>query len=211
MISMTLDDLQNGYYIYQSENGFRFGVDAVLLSDFHKGDHNDKVLDICSGNGIIPILLAAKKKGARITGLEIQEAQVEIARRSIEYNSLSDTVNMICGDVKDFRSFFATQEFDAVTCNPPYMKAGAGKAADDSARAIARHEILCNFDDICAAAAWALKIGGRLSVVHRPQRCAELIRTMSSHGLEPKRIRFGLPSRKRRLSYGNKFFPCSFS
>lgn len=190
---MTLDDLQNGYCLYQSENGFRFGADAVLLSDYVKADPGDRILDLGTGNGIIPVLLAAKGKGEHITGLELQKEQVMLAEKSLEYNGLSEKIDIINGDIKDFRELLRRSSFEIVVCNPPYVKAGAGKTAADSGRAAARHELFCTFDDICEAAAYALKPAGRFFFVHRPWRLAELIRILSGHGFELKKIRFVHP------------------
>ena len=121
-----LDDLQNGYFIIQKQNGFKFGVDAVLLSDFAKDARSKRTLDLCTGTGIVPILLAAKTDTPRIDALEIQEDMADVARRSVEYNKLGDRITVTRGDLKDAVTIYGGGSFDTVTCNPPYMKRGAG-------------------------------------------------------------------------------------
>lgn len=187
---VTLDDLQNGYYIYQSEKGFRFGVDAVLLSKFAAVKEGEKVLDMGSGTGIIPILLAAKSKGKHFTGLEIQKESVEIAKESVAYNKLSDRVEIVEGDIKEASSIFERESFQVITSNPPYMIAQHGLRNDLDAKYIARHEALCTFEDIARETSRLLKARGRFYLIHRPFRLVELVNTLTKYKLEPKRIRF---------------------
>lgn len=190
---LTLDDLQNGYFIYQLKDGFRFGVDAVLLSDFADIKKGETVADLGTGTGIIPILLAAKTEGRFFTGLELQERCVAAAEKSIEYNGLKDRVKVVRGDIREAAAIFGNESFDAVVSNPPYMAGNDGKHSGDSARAMARHEVCCSFEDVAAAAASLLKSSGRFFLIHRPQRLAEIINTLTRHRLEPKRMRFVHP------------------
>lgn len=122
-----LDDLQrNGYKLIQNTKIFCFGIDAVLLCSFTKVNEGDKVLDLCTGNGVIPILLKGRTKGSRFSGLEIQDINVDMAKRSVEYNGIGEFVDIVKGDVKEASGIFGGASFDVVTCNPPYMNENHG-------------------------------------------------------------------------------------
>ena len=187
---VTLDDLQNGYYIYQASDGFRFGVDAVFLSEFVKVKQGETVLDMGTGNGIIPILLAAKTSGKKFYGLEIQPYSAHLARKSVEYNSLGDRVEIVDGDIQEASSIFGNEAFDVVVSNPPYMAAEHGLRNETDAKYIARHEALCSFEDIAREAAKTVRTRGRVYIIHRPRRLSELIITLAKYKLETKRLRF---------------------
>ncbi len=190
-----LDDLQcGGYMLLQDSENFKFGTDAVLLSDFAKNARGEKLLDLCTGNGIVPILLAAKTKIKQIYGIEIQEKSAELAGRSAELNGLSDRVKIICGDLKNYGNYFEKRMFDAITCNPPYMKCGSSIVNENDSKVIARHELCCNLEDVISAAAELLKVNGRFFMVHRPTRLAEIIACMKKYKIEPKRLRLVHPS-----------------
>lgn len=189
-----LDDLHRcGYMIIQDPNKFCFGMDAVLLSGFSTVGKGETVLDLGTGTGVIPILLAAKTKAKHLTGIEYQEEVADMAARSVEYNGLTERVSIIHGDVTKIESLIAAHTFDVVTANPPYMKLGSGAACELSAKAIARHELAMSLDDCLRAAAYALKFGGRLYMVHRPARLADIMCSLRAHKLEPKQIRFVQP------------------
>ena len=162
-----LDDLQmKGYRIIQHPDKFCFGMDAVLLSGFARVYPGERVLDLGTGTGVIPILLEAKTKGSRFCGLEIQPESADMARRSVEYN-----------------------------CNPPYMGKSAGLVNPMSAKAIARHEILCSLEDVIREAARILPAKGRCYFVHRPFRMVEIFTLMHQYGIEPKRMHLVHPYR----------------
>ncbi|MDD6661900.1 MAG: tRNA1(Val) (adenine(37)-N6)-methyltransferase [Lachnospiraceae bacterium] len=189
-----IDELhRNGYRIIQNEKLFCFGMDAVLLSGFATVKEDECALDLGTGTGIIPILLAAKTKGKHFTGLEISETSADMARRSAELNDLSQRLDIVRGDIKEAGEMFAPASFDVITSNPPYMIGQHGLVNPDIEKAAARHEILCTFDDVARAAARLLRTGGRFYLVHRPFRLAELICTLSSYRLEPKRMRLVYP------------------
>lgn len=224
-----LDDLQRaGTKIIQNPRMFCFGMDAVLLCSFARVKPGELVLDLCSGNGVIPILMDARlqdgqstvKQGmsaeqeqaaglqcptrgrgqltfadapVQFTGLEINSANVDMARRSAELNGQSERVHFLEGDVKRADELLAPASFDAVTVNPPYMTGGHGLTGDNIARAAARHELLCSLDDVVAAAARALRPMGRLYMVHRPFRLADIFRSLEKFHLEPKRMRMVCP------------------
>ena len=189
----VLDDLQNGYKILQAKDGFRFGADAVLLADYAVVRPSDRVLDLGCGNGILPILLAARSGSRAITGLEIQKESADLARRSVAYNGLEDRIDIVEGDIREAVSCFGPASFDVIVSNPPYMTAGHGKLNPDPQTAIARHEICCTLEDLTKAAAALLRVGGRLYLVHRPFRLAEILDVLREHRLEPKRMRLVYP------------------
>jgi len=189
-----LDDLHRcGYMIIQNTQGFCFGIDSVLLTGFAEVKKGDKLLDLCTGNGVIPILLAAKSEAAHLSGIEIQSESVDMAKRSVEYNKLSGRVNIINGDVKEIESHIKPGSFDVVSANPPYIEAGGGIIGDYSPKAIARHELYLNLDDVIKAAAYALKFRGRFYMVHRPSRLADIFCALRKYKLEPKSMRLVQP------------------
>lgn len=192
--SERLDDLQrNGYKIIQDPGKFCFGMDAVLLSGFANVKPGGRVLDLGTGTGIIPILLEAKTEGSYFAGLEIQEESVDMARRSVELNGLSGRIEIIHGDIKEADRLFDAASFDVITSNPPYMINEHGLKNPDSPKAIARHEVCCNLEDVIRSAAKLLKPGGHFFMVHRPFRLAEIMNTMSAMRLEPKRMQLVYP------------------
>lgn len=189
-----LDDLhRNGYQIIQNPNKFCFGMDAVLLSGFTKVSSGELTLDLGTGNGIIPILLEAKTEGKHFTGLEIQGDNVDMARRSLAINQLEDKIDIILGDIKEASLIFGKASFDVVTSNPPYMNNCHGLVSTDEGKAIARHEILCSLEDVIREAAFVLKPGGRFYMVHRPFRLVEILNTLTTYRLEPKRMKMVHP------------------
>ena len=189
-----LDDLQrNGYSIIQNDERFCFGMDAVLLSGFADVKPGESAIDLGTGTGIIPILLEAKTEGRHFTGLEIQEESADMATRSVALNHLQDKVDIVIGDIKDASKHFGASSFDVVTTNPPYMIGQHGLTNTDEAKAIARHEVLCNLDDVLRESAKLLKPGGRFYMVHRPFRLAEIMSKMTEYRIEPKRMRLVYP------------------
>lgn len=189
-----IDELQrNGYRIIQDKDRFCFGMDAVLLSGFCKIKKGERVLDLGTGTGIIPILLEAKTEADHLTGLEIQEDSADMAKRSILLNQLEHKIDIICGDIKEASTIFGNGTFDVVTTNPPYMIGNHGLKNDDLPKTIARHELLCNFEDIVRETYKILVPGGRFYLVHRPFRLAEIMATLIQFGLEPKRMRLVYP------------------
>ncbi len=189
-----LDDLQlSGLQIIQDHDKFCFGMDAVLLSGFVKARRGDELLDLGTGTGILPLLLSAKTQCGHLTGLEIQEESADMARRSVALNHLEEKISIVTGDLKEAGTIFAPASFDCITCNPPYMIGNHGIQNPEAPKAIARHEILCTFEDVAAAAEKLLKSGGKFFLVHRPFRLAEIIVTLTRHKLEPKRMRLVYP------------------
>ena len=189
-----IDDLQiKGYRIIQNPDMFCFGMDAVLLSDFARAEAGNKVIDLCCGNGVIPILMKAKYEDAEYTGLEIQEESADLATRSVELNGLSDSIKIVKGDVKNASEIFGASTFDVVTVNPPYMSENHGLINEYSPKAIARHELLCSLEDVIKESARLLCPGGNLFMVHRPHRLVDILTLLRQYRIEPKRIRMVHP------------------
>jgi len=190
-----LDDLQfsmpNGksLCVIQNPNGFCFGVDAVLLANFAQIRKNFKVADFGTGCGVISLLIAAKTNATHITGVEIQKDVADMARRSVIWNGLEDRIDIINEDLKIFGSS-SPSSFDAVICNPPYKESGGGIVNPNDTVAISRHEIHCTLFDVISSAARLLRMGGKLNLIHRPERLVDIICIMREHKLEAKRIRF---------------------
>lgn len=184
-----VDDLQrNNLKIIQKTDGFCFGMDAVLLSGFANVKRGEKVLDMGTGTGIIPLLLSAKTEGEHFTALEIQKEIAEMAARSVSMNHLEEKIEIVNGDIKEASRIFGAASFDVVTTNPPYMNDSHGLKNPTEVKAISRHEVLCTLEDVVREGAKVLKPGGRMYMVHRPHRLIEIITTMKQYKLEPKRM-----------------------
>lgn len=189
-----LDELQrNNYRIIQDPDRFCFGMDAVLLSGFAAAPQGGRVLDLGTGTGILPILMAAKTEAAELVGLEIQPESADMASRSVILNDLQERVHIIQGDIKEAEHIFDAASFDVVTSNPPYMIGGHGLKNPEAPKAIARHEVMCSLEDVVKAAARCLKSGGKFYMVHRPFRLAEIMVMMHNYKLEPKRMKLVYP------------------
>ena len=194
----TVDDLQNGFSIIQKKHSFRYGVDAVLLADFADIKHRHSVIDLGTGTGIIPILIYSRKKPVEITAVEIQKDMADMAARSIVLNGLEKNIKVLCMDIKDAPMLLGKSRYDCVVTNPPYMKKECGINNPSETKAIARFEIMCSLEEILIAARELLKPGGKLFMVHRADRLADIIYEMRDKGIEPKRIRFVHPSIGKR-------------
>lgn len=189
-----IDDLERNHYkIIQSPSGFCFGIDAVVLSGFAMVKQKERVIDLGTGTGILPILLEAKTQGEHFTGLEIQEESADMARRSVMLNGLQDKIDIITGDLKEAVRIFGTASFDVVTSNPPYMPISHGIKNPAEKLAIARHEVMCSLEDVVKNAAGLLRVQGRFYMVHRPFRLPQVMDCLHRYGLEPKRMRFVHP------------------
>ena len=189
-----IDDLQrNNYRIIQDPERFCFGMDAVLLSGFAKAKEGDRVIDLGTGTGIIPILMEAKTKASNLVGLEIQPESADMAQRSVELNHLEKKIRIVTGDIREASSIFGAATFDVVTSNPPYMTEHHGITNEKSPKAIARHELLCTLEDVICQAAKLLRPGGSFYMVHRPFRLAEIMNVLTKYRLEPKRMQLVYP------------------
>ncbi|MFA8438999.1 tRNA1(Val) (adenine(37)-N6)-methyltransferase [Pueribacillus sp. YX66] len=182
--------------IIQANEMFSFSLDAVLLAKFvHVPIRKGKLVDLCSGNGVIPLLLSERTKG-QITAIEIQEKLCDMAERSIRLNQLEDKIDVICQDINRLSPAFLNGSYDVVTCNPPYFKVSNEKdVKQNDLIAGARHEIYCTLEDTVRTMSKLLKQGGKGAFVHRPKRLVEIIELMKKYKLEPKRIQFVYPKR----------------
>lgn len=180
--------------IIQSPSVFAFSIDAVLLARFvYVPIQKGNLIDLCSGNGVIPLFLSTRTKG-KITGVEIQERLFDMANRSIVYNKLADRLTMIDGDIKDMPKLLGHGKYDVVTCNPPYFTTPSkGEINENEHLAIARHEILCTLEDTIRVSSQLVRQGGKVAFVHRPGRLIEMVSLMKQYRLEPKRIQFVYP------------------
>lgn len=168
----------------------RFGTDAFLLADFCGYRRKDKVCDLGTGCGIIPLIMQKSMPPQVIYAVDIQEGAISQLRYGMEKSGIGDEIVPICADLKELWEDAPLGQLDLVTCNPPYKAANAGFESAITAQRIARHEIMCNIGDVCAAAEKLLKFGGRLCVCNRPERLSDVLYAMKCHNIEPKRLRF---------------------
>lgn len=186
-----VDDLErNGYKLIQNPEVFCFGIDAILLAHFAKvSNTKQKILDIGTGTGIIPIVMHAIYKKGHFIGIDIQEEMIKMASRSVLLNKIEQDVEMKVMDIKDYKQNFTQGTFDLITCNPPYMKGGAGLKNEHPSKTIARHEVACTLEDIIEAAGYMLKYGGKMCMIHRPHRLVDIVASMRQNKIEPKTMR----------------------
>lgn len=193
-----VDDLQRGgRLLIQNPSMYCFGIDSVLLSDFCRVYPNENTLDLCTGSGVIPILLEAKTKGRFFAGIEAQEQTAEMAQRNVLLNKLSEKVRIDRGDVKKVGEIYTRASFDVVTANPPYIRLESGLTKQCPKTAAARHELLCTIEDIAQAAALLLKPNGRFYMVHRPHRLVDIFCALRQSKLEPKEMQLVYPRENR--------------
>ena len=202
---LQTDTLKNGYKIIQDTERFQFGIDAVLLADFAAREvkPGDSVIDLGTGTGIIPLLMAGRwlsaceagvsKPTVTFTGLEVQKESADMAAQSVALNGLEEQIKIVHGDLKEAGRLFPRHSFNVVTCNPPYMIDEHGRANALDAKTIARHEVLCTLEDVVAAADTLLATHGKFFMIHRPFRLPEIFEALSAHKLEAKRMRLIQP------------------
>ncbi|MFA5880763.1 MAG: tRNA1(Val) (adenine(37)-N6)-methyltransferase [Eubacteriales bacterium] len=189
-----LDDLvRGGLKIIQSPSAFCFSMDAVLLANFASVKKGDRVVDLGTGTGVIPLLISTRNEVKKIIGLEIQPESVERTRRSVNGNNLAHLIEIIQGDIREAHSFLGTGRFDLVTANPPYLPVGRGARNRTEPIAIARHELFCNLESTISTAARLVKYGGRVAIVHRPDRLGDIIIQMNNHHLKLRRLQLVYP------------------
>lgn len=194
----TLDDLQyNNLRIIQGMDGFRFGMDAVLLANLAPVSGVKRALDLCCGNGIIPILLASKRKVESVWGIDINPNETERAMRSVDLNGLAG-VKIVNGDIKRINEYFGYESFDLVTANPPYLKVKTGAMSPNPMKSAARHEVYCTLKDVLIAAFKVLRFGGGFFMVYRTERLAEALYECKNTRLEPKRLYMVYPRIEER-------------
>ena len=180
--------------IFQNNDWFKFSLESVLLPCFVIiNKDTNKILDLCTGNAPIPLVLSTKTK-AKIYGVEIQEDVYELGKKSVEINNLSNQIELINDDVKNISNKFESDTFDIITCNPPYFKdIDTSKKNDDIHKIIARHEVSLTMEDIAKVVRKLLKNDGKFYMVHRTERFLELTNLLMSYNIMPKRVRFIYP------------------
>ena len=176
--------------IIQNTQEFKYGTDAVALANFSNIRKNGKVLDLCTGSGIVPILLFGLKEPKKVVGVEYFSHIADMAKRSCELNGLSDKIEILNRDVKDYKEYIEQYSFDNVTVNPPYKILNSGLKNDNSYKTCARHEVLVTLSDCVKAAEYALKFGGKLTMVNRIDRLSDVFYEFKINKIEPKRVAF---------------------
>ena len=195
-MALRRDDIGfGGYSLLQDDEAFCYGVDAVLLADLAHARQSDRVMDLCTGNGVIPLIIYAKYRPKSISGIEIQKSAYELAVKNAADNGLSEKISFFNMDALDVKKRFAAESFSLVCCNPPYTEKGHGIPGANESIHIARHETSAALSDFTAAAAWLLPNGGRFCMVHRPSRLADIMQCCREQGLEPKTLRMVAPHR----------------
>lgn len=183
------NELWQGGPVFAQAEHFKLGTDSVLLASFASAKSAHRGIDLGCASGAVALLLLSGNVRLHMTGLEIVPEAAELARENMEKNSLSTRAEIVCGDIRRHRELFRSGEFDLVVSNPPYFPLGSGRLSPDKERAAARGETDCTLLDICAAAAFLCRTGGRVCFVHKPERLSELFCAMSASGIEPKRLR----------------------
>lgn len=198
----------NDLKIIQNKEYFCFGTDSVLLANFVKSENsNNVILDLCSGSGVIPIILSAKKKYKKIFGVELQSEMYDLFDRNIKINNLEDSIISINENVKDIKdirkkitNIMGKDKIDIITCNPPYKEIGTGLTTNHDVKTIAKCEVMCNLEDIFITSSKLLGKGGKLYLVHKPERLSDLIYFGRKYNLEAKEIRFVYPKINKKPS-----------
>jgi len=186
----TLDDLILGnMHLIQANQGYRFSLDAVLLAHFPEVSALKRAIDLGTGNGVIPLLLALRAPQARISGVEIQEGMVSRARRNIALNGLDDRIDIIKADIREISKSLPGGCAELVLSNPPFWKKGEGKISTNLEEAIARHELNLNLEELICQGAFLLRQGGKLAIIQRAERLQEALELFKQNKLRVKRMR----------------------
>ena len=195
-----IDDLEfKNLKIIQNKDGFCFGIDSVLLSDFAKDmRYNSRVIDLGTGTGIINILLSGKTNAKEFVGVEIQEEVADMAERSIKLNKLEGKITILNQNILNLKNFYKTKSFDVVVTNPPYKKINTGLVNEENKKIISRHEITASLEDFINISAYLLKDYGELYMVHRPDRLVDIFCSMRKEKIEPKLIKFVYPNKNKK-------------
>ena len=182
-------ELRPGGALFAQAEHFRLGTDSVLLADFINTNGAARGIDLGCASGAVALLVLLRTQTLHMTGLEIVPEAAELARENMRANALEHRSEIICGDIREHRALFKCGSFDLAAANPPYFPVGSGVTSPKAGCDGARSELQCSLDELCAAAAWLCRSGGRFCVVHRPERLSELFLAMCAHGIEPKRLR----------------------
>jgi tRNA1Val (adenine37-N6)-methyltransferase len=186
----TLDALFGGALkLYQGKRGYRFSLDSLLLADFATIRSGNRVIDLGTGNGVIPLILAYRYPSISVTGVEIQQELAVRAQRNVRLNDYEDRIAIACMDISFARRHFIPESFDSVICNPPYRPANSGRLSPSQEKQIARHELKAGLDDFVQVTAFLLRNKGRFACIHLGDRAVDLLTAMRAAGIEPKRLR----------------------
>lgn len=194
-----IDDLEfKNLKIIQDTNGFCFGIDSVLLSDYAKNiKKGSKVIDLGTGTGIISILLCGKTELSKIVGVEIQKEVYQMAQKSIKLNHLENKFEIINQNITDLKKIYSRASFDVVVTNPPYKKENTGLKNEEEKKIISRHEVKATLEDFMQISSYLLKDKGEFYMVHRPERLVDIMSIMRQNKIEPKNIRFVCPNTQK--------------
>ena len=197
-----IDDLEfNGLKIIQNKNGFCFGIDSILLTDFSKTiKANSKVMDLGTGTGIIPILLSVKTKNTNFIGVEIQTEVAKMAKKSVELNNLENRVEILNMNILHLKEKYKKGCMDVITTNPPYKKINTGVLNHNDSKIISRHEITASLEDFIETASYLLKDFGEFYMVHRPDRLVDIFYIMREKNIEHKKIKFIYPNKNKKTN-----------
>lgn len=197
-----IDDLNlDGLKLIQNKEYFCFGTDSVLLANFVNSSRMSNIIDFCSGSGVISLIISKKKEFNKIFSVELQNEMYDLLDKNVKLNNLEELIFPIKSDIKDVKNirknvleYSQNGTVDIIVCNPPYKAVGSGIKNQDSVKYIARHEVLCNLEDIFSSSSKLLNTKGRLYIVHKPERLADLISIAREYRLEPKKVRFVQPN-----------------
>lgn len=186
----SLDALFDGRLkLYQSRGGYRFSLDAVLLAHFARLKRGEKVYDLGTGNGVVPLILADYYPWLKVTGVELQDGMVERARRNVGLNDFHDRVEIVKGDVRFIESIAPPESCDVVVCNPPFRGSTSGRTSPNEEKRMARHEMAGSLRDFLRAGVFLLRPKGRMTIIYPAGRAVDLLAAMRQAGVEPKRLR----------------------
>ena len=191
-MAIVKNDLYDyGLYIYQDDKRFKFSLDSILLAEFVSIGKNTKyIVDFCTGNAPVPLILSTKYEG-NIIGIELQKYIYDLGYKSIKVNKLSDRLEIINDNIKNVNKYIESESVDIVTCNPPYFKyENSSLINDNKEKAIARHEIEMSLEDMMISARYILKNKGELYIVHRSDRLQEIVDNLSKYNFAIKKLQF---------------------
>ena len=199
-VTERIDEIGGGLRLIQEKGAFALGADAVLLCKFVSLKRGDRVIDLGTGTGPIPLLLTLRKELKSITALELQPGLAALCRRSVALNGLEEKIQVVEGDIRKVRALFPAESYDLAICNPPYQPLTGSRLSARNAVAIARHELCCCLEDVAQAFAWLVRYGGKVALVHRPHRLGDIFYSFRQNGLEVKRVQFVYPRPQREAS-----------
>ncbi|MBQ3331617.1 MAG: methyltransferase [Ruminococcus sp.] len=191
---MHLEPLGSGVEVYVTDS-HHFSTDTILLAHFAAVKNGERVVELGTGCGTIPLLLIRENSPKEIAAIDLQQEAVELLQKSIAHNlengvDAAGIITPLLMDIRTVPDSLPAGETDLVICNPPYKLSGSGIQSPEAAKNIALHETECTLDDICAAAGWLLRFGGRFVICQRPERLTDVLSSLRAHDMEPKKLRF---------------------